>query len=46
MFRDHVKDIESDKRKTAFFIEIQLKGLGSFGNKTENLLQESIIGYE
>lgn len=46
VFRDYINDIDSDDRNTAFFIEIQLKGLGSFGNKTENLLQESIIGYE
>ena len=46
VFRDYINDINSDDRNTAFFIEIQLKGLGSFGNKTDNLLQESIIGYE
>lgn len=46
VFRDYINDINSDDRNTAFFVEIQLKGLGSFGNKTDNLLQESIIGYE
>ncbi|MEX1201503.1 MAG: LPS-assembly protein LptD [Methylophaga sp.] len=46
VFRDYINDISSDERNTAFFIEVQLKGLGSFGNKTDNLLRESIIGYE
>ncbi|AFJ03630.1 Outer membrane protein Imp [Methylophaga frappieri] len=46
VFRDYINDINSDDRNTAFFIEIQLKGLGSFGNSTDSLLQESIIGYE
>lgn len=57
VFRDYIKNPSlndfnntgldnDDDRDTAFFIEVQLKGLGSFGNKTDNLLRESIIGYE
>ncbi|MCX4188925.1 LPS-assembly protein LptD [Methylophaga sp. OBS3] len=46
VFRDYINDVSSEDRNTAFFIEIQLKGLGSFGNKTDSLLQDSIIGYE
>ena len=36
-------NVESDY---AFIVEFQLKGLGNLGNKAENLLKESILGYE
>lgn len=46
VFRDYINNIQSDERNTAFYVEVQLKGLGSFGNKTDSLLQRSIVGYE
>jgi len=46
VFRDYINNIASDDRNTAFYVEIQLKGLGSFGDRTDNLLQRSIVGYD
>ncbi|GMQ96685.1 MAG: hypothetical protein BMS9Abin15_0360 [Gammaproteobacteria bacterium] len=33
-------------RNNAIFIELELKGLGSIGNKVENFLEKGILGYE
>jgi LPS-assembly protein len=42
--RDYIRDVAGDKGR-AFFIEIELKGLGSFGKDTEQLLDRDILGY-
>ncbi|WP_430010173.1 LPS-assembly protein LptD [Methylophaga lonarensis] len=36
----------SDRRDKAIFLEFELKGLGSFGKRSDSLLQRSIIGYQ
>lgn len=41
--KDNSIEVENDY---AFIIEIQLKGLGGLGNKTTNILRNSILGYE
>lgn len=57
VYRDYVKDaylynhnqqnnFDGDRHNKAIYFEIELKGLGSFGKKSESLLQESITGYE
>ena len=33
-------------RSNTVLLEFQLKGMGSLGSKTENMLEESILGYE
>ncbi len=43
--RDYVNDVTDDDRNLAFFFQIELKGLGNFGQKTEKLLEKSILGY-
>ena len=42
--RDYVVDADSD-RNLAFFLQLELKGLGTFGQKSEDLLEKSIPGY-
>ncbi len=42
--RDYVRDVFGDKN-IALFVEIELKGLGSFGQGTEQLLDRDILGY-
>ncbi len=44
MARRYIRNNEGDRRNSIYF-EIELKGLGSFGRKTGNLLQRSIRGY-
>ncbi|MAY18771.1 LPS assembly protein LptD [Methylophaga sp.] len=56
VYRDYVKDtnfigIDNDEfgnenRTKAIFFEIELKGLGRFGKKSDGLLEDSIRGYE
>ncbi|OUR89812.1 organic solvent tolerance protein [Methylophaga sp. 42_8_T64] len=43
--RDYVNDVTDDERNLAVFFQIELKGLGNFGQKTEKLLERSILGY-
>lgn len=42
--RRYVHNIEGGMNN-AIYLEIELKGLGSFGRKTENELQRAILGY-
>jgi LPS-assembly protein len=42
--RDYAVDASND-RNLAIFFQIELKGLGQFGQKTEDLLENSIPGY-
>ncbi|MDO8827982.1 LPS-assembly protein LptD [Methylophaga sp.] len=56
VYRDYVKDtdfinnvnsgIGGENRTKAIYFEIELKGLGRFGKKSESLLENSIMGYE
>jgi len=42
--RDYIRNTAGD-RNVAFFLEIELKGLGSFGRDTSQLLDRDILGY-
>jgi LPS-assembly protein len=42
--RNYINNID-DERNVAFFLQLELKGLGNFGQKAETLLSKSIIGY-
>jgi LPS-assembly protein len=44
--RDYVNDVSDDDRNLAVFFQLELKGLGNFGQKTETLLERSILGYD
>lgn len=44
--RDYVNDVSDDDRNLAIFFQLELKGLGNFGQKTEALLERSILGYD
>ncbi len=43
--RNYVNDASDDDRNLAIFFQLELKGLGNFGQKTETLLERSILGY-
>jgi LPS-assembly protein len=43
--RNYVNDVDDDERNLAILLQIELKGLGSFGQKSDSLLSNSIIGY-
>lgn len=43
--RDYVNDVLDDDRNLAILFQIELKGLGNFGQKTYALLEKSILGY-
>lgn len=42
--RHYVRNTEGD-RNNAIYLEIELKGLGSLGRKSEELLRRAIVGY-
>jgi len=42
--RHYVRNIEGD-RSNAIYLEIELKGLGALGRKSEDLLRRAILGY-
>ena len=44
--RDYVNDARDDDRNLAILFQIELKGLGNFGQKTDALLEKSILGYD
>ena len=44
--RDYVNDVSDQERNTAIYLQIELKGLGSFGQKSDSLLERSIRGFE
>ncbi len=46
VIRDYINDIDDDDRNLAFLFQIELKGLGNFGQKTDDLLKESIFGFD
>jgi LPS-assembly protein len=43
--RHYVRNREGEKNN-ALYVELELKGLGSVGRRTEELLQRAILGYE
>ncbi len=43
--RDFVNSSTSQERNLAIFFQIELKGLGNFGQDTDSLLNKSILGY-
>lgn len=44
--RDYVNNALDDDRNLAILFQIELKGLGNFGQKTDVLLEKSILGYD
>jgi len=44
--RNYVNDIDDEERNVAFFLQFELKGLGRFGQKSDDLLRKSIKGYD
>jgi LPS-assembly protein len=45
LFRHYVRDYKGNENNAIFF-EIEFKGLGEYGQKTESFLQHSIMGYQ
>jgi len=43
--RDYVNSSTDKERNVAIFFQLELKGLGGFGQATESLLEHSILGY-
>ena len=43
--RNYVNDADDDERNVAIFLQLELKGLGSFGKKSDSLLRTNILGY-
>lgn len=46
MGRRHRDDPQTDEISNSVFLELELKGLSSIGNRIDNLLEEAILGYE
>ena len=42
--RHYVRNVEGDT-SNALFLELELKGIGAIGRRTENFLQRAILGY-
>ncbi|HXS73931.1 MAG TPA: LPS assembly protein LptD [Rhodanobacteraceae bacterium] len=45
LVRRYVRDFKGDVNNAIFF-EVEFKGLGEYGQKTESFLQHSILGYQ
>ncbi len=45
LIRDYVNNAFDDDRNLAIFFQVELKGLGNLGQKTDALLERSILGY-
>lgn len=43
--RDYVNSTTDQDRNLAIFFQIELKGLGNFGQNSDSLLEESVLGY-
>lgn len=46
VIRDYVNDASDTDRNLAILFQVELKGLGNFGQKTDALLARSILGYD
>ena len=44
--RDYINDVSDEDRNLAILLQIELKGLGNFGQKTDSLLEKSILGFD
>lgn len=44
--RDYINDVTEVERNLAFFVQLELKGLGGIGKRAEKVLQRSILGYQ
>lgn len=44
--RNYVNDAFDDDRNLAIYFQVELKGLGAFGKKSDSLLESSIRGYQ
>jgi LPS-assembly protein len=42
--RHYINDIDADA-KTAFYLQLELKGLTSLGNKVDSFLEDNLLGY-
>ncbi|HDY85861.1 hypothetical protein LCGC14_0984030 [marine sediment metagenome] len=45
VLRDYVNSATELDRNLAIFFQVELKGLGNFGQKSDSLLENSILGY-
>ena len=45
LFRHYVRDYKGDENNAIFF-EVEFKGLGEYGEKTESFLHHAIMGYQ
>ncbi len=43
--RNYINSSTDQDRNLAIFFQIELKGLGNFGKKTETILEQNILGY-
>ncbi len=43
--RNYINDVTDDDRNVAIMFQIELKGLGNFGQKAERVLERSILGF-
>ena len=43
--RDYIHDVTEQDRNLAFFIQLELKGLGDVGHDADALLRKSVLGY-
>ena len=43
--RNYINDVSDNDRNVAIMFQIELKGLGNFGQKAETVLERSILGY-
>jgi len=46
VIRDYINDVSDNDRNLAILLQVELKGLGNFGQKTDALLERSILGYD
>ena len=46
MIRHYVNIVGTSKADTAFYFEIEFKGIGNSGTRTENYLRRAMLGYE
>ncbi|MFT7234655.1 MAG: LPS-assembly protein, partial [Methylophagaceae bacterium] len=44
--RDFINDISASNRNLAILVQVELKGLGNFGQETDSLLEQSILGFD
>ncbi len=43
--RDYINDASEKERNLAFFVQLELKGLGDIGNRADDILRKSVLGY-